>query len=203
VICSFASRDIGATQICWSVIADERGIIYVGSDNVLTFDGEIWRPHKIPDSYAVRAMAIGAQGRLWVGAMNEIGYFDRTPTGDLGPYQSLTTLLPAGTTLGDVWHVFSHGTGAVFVTSDSVLVWNGESFRIDRRPGARRLAAMKAGDRIFVDHPLDGMWSVEADGLRCQQGRDLMDGGNARGLDFCDHPRDGKALVRAPRPVCS
>jgi len=148
----------------WVTEQDERGILYFGCNEVLTFDGERWRDYPVPGSYAVRGLELGANGRLWVGAVNEIGYFDRTERG-LSEYHSLVGYLPEKEReLGDVWQVFKLGSGALFVTSDSVLIWDGKAFRKYSLPGTRRLRALRADGKIFISQTATGVWSLDEDG---------------------------------------
>lgn len=173
---TYGEREVGAPGIYWSMVQDERGVIYAGCHVVLSFDGERWRQHAVTGSYAVRALAVGAHGRLWVGAINEIGYFDRSPTGDLSAYHSLVNQLPPGTEeLGDVWHVFVMGEHVVFVTAHAILIWDGTHFRIDRMPGTRRLPAMRAGGRIFVSNIARGLFEVTTNGPSLFVPADVLD----------------------------
>jgi signal transduction histidine kinase/DNA-binding response OmpR family regulator len=167
IIVNFTARDIGADVPCWTTVQDERGVLYFGGEQVLTFDGEIWRKYTVPGSYAVRGLAFGADGRLWVGAVNEIGYFERTEKG-LSAFHSLVNFLPESEReLGDVWQVFVHGkAGAVFVTTNSVLEWDGRSFRIYKTPPPRRVQATQVDGKIYYSHPTTGMLSLEPEGPR-------------------------------------
>src|SRR5882724_11789671 len=94
IVKSFGQRETGIGDIFWSTAQDEHGVLYFGTSVVLSFDGERWEQYRIPGSHAVRALSVGEKGRLWVGAINEIGYFDRTATGTLTAYTSLVSKLP-------------------------------------------------------------------------------------------------------------
>jgi len=164
IVTSYAERDMGDAE-SWTTVQDSNGVLYFGGNEVLRFDGERWSRYSVPGSYAVRALAFGADGRLWVGAVNEVGYFEKTDKG-LSSYHSLVDNLPeSARDFHDVWQVFVRGAGAVFVTKDSLLAWDGARFRTYPLPGARRLQAMQAGGRIFVSHTPTGLWTLEADGL--------------------------------------
>jgi signal transduction histidine kinase/ligand-binding sensor domain-containing protein/ActR/RegA family two-component response regulator len=166
LIQSFGQRDTGTTDIFWATTQDERGVLYLGSGVVLTFDGERWDQFRVPGSRAVRALSIGEKGRLWVAAINEIGYFDRSDNGTLTAYTSLTPNLPDGSKdLGDVWHVFAQGENVVFITADKILVWNGRRFQITSMPGARRLAAMQVEGKIYISHTASGLWELDGNRL--------------------------------------
>jgi signal transduction histidine kinase/HPt (histidine-containing phosphotransfer) domain-containing protein len=164
VTASYTSKDTGCHDTAWVTVQDDRGVLYFGCEQVLSFDGERWHKYAVPGSYAVRGLAIGANGRLWVGAVNEVGYFDRSEQG-LSTYHSIIKSLPENERdVGDVWQVIARGDGAVFVTANSVLDWDGKAFRTYPMPGTRRLLAMQADGKIYIGHIATGVWSLEADG---------------------------------------
>lgn len=160
--------ETGARDRFWCAAQDERGVMYFGSDQLITFDGEHWKYVAIPNAVAIRSVAIAPGGRVWIAAINEIGYLDRGPTGTLGDYHSLVPRLPPDCPpLQDVWHVLLRSDGSVvFVTNDAVLVWDGARFAIDRLPGARRLIAVQSADTIYVGHGKLGLWELAGDALR-------------------------------------
>jgi signal transduction histidine kinase/CheY-like chemotaxis protein/HPt (histidine-containing phosphotransfer) domain-containing protein len=164
LVSNFTARDTGGGVEYWVTAQDKSGVLYFGSDDVISFDGERWIRNAVPGSYAVRALALGADGRLWVGAVNEVGYFDRTEKG-LSPYHSLVSQLPPeARSIGDVWQVIVNGNRAVFTTAVSVLVWDGTAFHVYPMPGARRLVEMQANGRVFIGNSQSGLWSLDADG---------------------------------------
>jgi signal transduction histidine kinase/CheY-like chemotaxis protein/streptogramin lyase/HPt (histidine-containing phosphotransfer) domain-containing protein len=166
IVTGYTARDTGIGGISWTTTQDKQGVLYFGGDEIFTFDGERWHRYPVPGSYAVRALALGTQGRLWVGAVNEIGYFDQTEQG-LSTYRSLVANLPEGTReLNDVWQVFAHGNGAVFTAHNAVLVWDGAAFKAYPMPGKGRAQAVQTGGKIYIGHAESGVWSLEADGLR-------------------------------------
>ncbi len=162
VLSFFGSRQTGGAGPYWSAAQDERGVLYFGCEVVLSYDGEHWNQHPVPGSYGVRGLAVGPAGRLWVCAMNEMGYFDRTPGGTLGAYRSLIPLLPAGTPpVGEMWHVFAQGNGAIFVGSEAVFIWDGTRFTVHRLPGTRRLPSVQVDGKTYVIHLASGIWRVD------------------------------------------
>ena len=160
----FTAREVSAPGTYWSAHQDERGVLYFGCDLVLMFDGEHWSSHPVPGGYCVRALDTDRNGRLWVGATNQVGYFDRSAEG-LSSYRSLVAELPEEhRELVDVWAVVSTETGAVFVTTDAVLIWNGREFTVHRMPSERRLGAFRAGSHVLVSSS-DGVYEVSGSRL--------------------------------------
>ena len=177
VMQTFGSRETGGANGVWTTVQDENRLLYFGSDAVLTFDGDSWTRHELPGSYDVRALAV-APGRLWVGAMNEVGYFERGPSGIVSEYHSLTPHLPSEfKDLRDVWHAFATTRGAVFVTIDAVLEWDGQSFRGHRLSGGRRLTAVRDEGRIYISHTPTGIWSLADSELRLSTPTSVLNSG--------------------------
>lgn len=160
----FSPREFGSGNEIWSITQDDQGRLYCGSDAVLVFDGERWQQHRIPGSYAVRALAL-TRDRLWVGAINEIGYFPRDAAGQLGAYHSLVAHLPADSRhLDDVWNAFVTDRGVCFVASDRIIVWDGTRAHVHALRGARRLPAVQIDRRVLLSHSPTGLWQLGTDG---------------------------------------
>lgn len=156
VATSFTSRDTGGSGVYWTTTQDDRGVLYFGSDQVITFDGDRWLVHPLLDHYAVRALAVGRDRRVWVGSTNDIGYFDQNAAG-FQTFRSLLSFLPADQrAIGDVWQVFADGDGAAFVTADALLLWNGHELKRIALPGARRVPAFQIDHQLFVYHAASG-----------------------------------------------
>jgi len=162
----FSPRETGGGNEIWAIAQDEQGRLYCGSDAVLVYDGERWQQHRIPGSYAVRALAL-TPDRLWVGAINEIGYFPRDTRGQLGDYHSLVDHLPEDSHhLDDVWNVFVTDRGVCFVAFDRVVVWDGTHAHVHLLVGARRLPAVQIDGRVLLSHSPTGLWQLGVRGPR-------------------------------------
>jgi len=135
----------------WATAQTPDGTRWVGSNLLAAFDGVHGETIPLPNAYAFRGLASDASGRLWVGAVGAIGYV----THDLGGHWSFTSLLPellrAGEpNPGDIWHVHALGHGAVFVTKDWILRWDGQKFDHWHRPGATRLQAFSGPADVLI-----------------------------------------------------
>ena len=166
IVDHYTARNTGSTDSSWVTVQDSHGVLYFGCEQVLSFDGERWHKYAVPGSNEVHGLAFGSDGRLWVAAVNEVGFFDKNQLG-LSAYHSLVKFLPENErNLGNVWKVVAHGDGAVFVTADSVLDWDGKSFRTYPMPGTRRLLAIQANGTIYIGHKPTGIWSLDDSGLK-------------------------------------
>jgi signal transduction histidine kinase/CheY-like chemotaxis protein/HPt (histidine-containing phosphotransfer) domain-containing protein len=157
----YAPRTTGGSELFWTAAQDDRGVMFFGCDDLITFDGERWQRHSVEDVFEIRSIAFGEQGRIWIAAMNEIGYCDRSASGEIGKFHSLREHLPdPSARLGEVWYVLVRGTETIFVTKTQVLVWDGSSFVINEFPGAPRLVAVKIDGEIYVTHRHRGIWKL-------------------------------------------
>ena len=161
----FGAHDTGSSSECWTTVQIANGDYYFGSDEILKYDGERWSSYPVPGTYAVRSLANGGGSRLWVGAINEVGFFERN--GDqLSAYHSLVPELPADSReVGDVWKVIARGSGAVFVATNKVMIWSGARFTLLPLSASRRLQCIESGGRIFIGSPESGLWTLEGNSL--------------------------------------
>ncbi|HEY1764872.1 MAG TPA: ATP-binding protein [Opitutaceae bacterium] len=157
----FTAHDTGAKTMAWSAAQDRRGVMYFGCDALVAFDGDRWRPQDVGASYLIRGLDIGPNGRIWVGGVNEIGWFEPDGINSL-VYHSLVGSLPASdAALGDVWAVYADGNeSAVFIAGNRILRWDGRRFHSWRYPGTDVLWSARTQKGIYFHSPGDGLMKV-------------------------------------------
>lgn len=146
------------------MVRAEDGRIFVGTDNLVEFDGLRWTVHRIPGVSEVRALTFDRTGRLWVGGRNEIGVFDfRSGSGD---FRSATGQLNAEwRQFGDLWGLYPHRDGVVAVTARAVMLFGLGTARVWPLPTERRLFPFTSGGRIYISQPGVGLWRVAGSNL--------------------------------------
>ena len=149
----------------YTILQDREGGILVAGSSLLSFDGDQWRKTPVDGAYSVLGLDFGPDGKLWAAASNDLGWFEKNIAGEW-EFHSLRSKLDfdllAG---GSVWYVFADGAGVTFVTMDKVLRWDGVSFKVWAKPGApRRLFSSRAAGVVFMHHPGEGLFTVDADG---------------------------------------
>ena len=120
-------------------------------------------------AYALRGLDFGRDGRLWAAAVGEIGWFDNVAGGNSWTYHSLNSALPkTHAALGDVWQVYAEGKGALFISADEILRWDGANMHIWKiaGPTVRRLHAMRVDGVTYVHHSSTGLYSIGETGPR-------------------------------------
>lgn len=90
----FSPQEYRSTPQTWSFAQDDRGLLYVGATSgILEYDGVSWRPIATPHNDIVRAMAKGADGRIFVGEVGDFGYLQPDANGEM-KFVSLLEYVP-------------------------------------------------------------------------------------------------------------
>ncbi|SEN40053.1 triple tyrosine motif-containing protein [Niastella yeongjuensis] len=99
----------------WKLAQDKKGIVYAANDEgLLSFDGSFWKKYTLPGGTGVRSLAVGNDGRIYIGSQGEIGYFEPGKNGRL-QYRSLNDLIPENEKdFTDIWDVVPVGNEVFF-----------------------------------------------------------------------------------------
>ena len=106
----------------WALLQDARGVIYVGSTSaLLEFDGVTWRRIQTPTKTTIRSLAADASGRIYVGAVGDLGYIEPDEHGETR-FVSLLDKLPEDVRVfEDVWRTFAAPEGIYLPDPDRHL----------------------------------------------------------------------------------
>lgn len=128
-IVNYHSYDYKAGVQNWAIEQGANGLLYFGnSEGLLSFDGKFWKRYSLPNQTIVRSIKIAADGKIYVGGQDEIGYFLPDQLGRL-QYHSLKKLLPASDDhFSDIWNisifneqVFFRSRNQIFHLKDGVI----------------------------------------------------------------------------------
>ncbi|MBS1564858.1 MAG: hypothetical protein JST39_10735, partial [Bacteroidetes bacterium] len=99
----------------WDIKQDASGILYfANNDGLLSYDGTFWRLYPLPNKVIARSLAIGPDGKIYVGGQEDFGYFSPGANGEL-TYTSLKQLIPGkNTDFADVWDICLFGHDVYF-----------------------------------------------------------------------------------------
>ncbi|WP_199140731.1 triple tyrosine motif-containing protein [Pedobacter sp. ASV12] len=111
----------GGTQN-WDIAQDKLGILYfANNEGLITFNGSYWKHYSLPNQTIVRSVKIGADGKIYVGGQDEIGYFSPNANGAL-VYHSLKKFIPIGEKqFADVWNIVINGQEVYFRTVNKIF----------------------------------------------------------------------------------
>lgn len=128
-ITNYTDKDFKFSPQIWSVIEDDRGVMYFGvQGTLLEYDGVEWRKVKLDTLTlpVVRAMAKDKNGRVYFGSYDGLGYLEVDDKGQTVT-RSLTHLLPKDQrNFFDVWSVRAGDDGIYFQTRESLIRIRGD-----------------------------------------------------------------------------
>lgn len=169
-----SASSLGLSGNIEGLATDRRGRLFVLSDRLAVFDGAGWTSVPIPGGTVVRSVAADEAGRIWIGAIDELGFCEEDAAGRL-VFRSLREhLAPDDSALQDVWRCAVLGRHVFFVSRDRVLRWDGQSFRAWSFPTAARLVPVSAGDECWFTHRETGLYRLTESGPVLQARADRL-----------------------------
>ncbi len=110
----FKSSDYGASHQNWAIAQGQNGYMYFGNnDGLLEFNGQEWKIYSMPNNSAVRYIHVSTDDKIYVGAFNEFGYFERDEYGSL-IYTSLSNEIKE-TDIKTVWKIIPYEDAIYFI----------------------------------------------------------------------------------------
>jgi len=154
------AKELGEDTLKSVVLQDKLGRIFVGSTSLLVFDGQTWRAHPKPGDYFLSALTPGAEGMIWAGTTNDLGYFQEESLGEFKFHSLLQHLPEEARNLGTVWACAPMGPGTYFVSKDKLLHWDGRGFHVTIFSTSLRLAPLRLGGEFWFQHLETGLYRL-------------------------------------------
>lgn len=164
VITNFSSLDYDGGLQNWGITQDNDGLMHFGNNvGVLSFDGYSWECSRLPGKPIVRSLlAVGR--RLYVGAYQEFGYYERNNFGRL-QYTSLWKMVKGYKPHNDeIWNILRTADGRIlFQSFCSWFEYDGRSVRVHYRPDVLPLYFFNVGSGVYAQLVDDGFFRVSGD----------------------------------------
>ncbi len=153
----------------WCIVQDRRGIMYAANHGgVLEYDGVSWRTIMIPNQTA-RSIAVDDAGTIFVGGVDELGYLEPSPQGQL-EYISLLAHIDRGKrNFGSVWKTHAIADGVFFRTSRYLFRWHPARQQMTVALAAKQGKADKfngsftCGEKYFINQRSVGLLQLDND----------------------------------------
>ncbi|MBI5772107.1 MAG: hypothetical protein HZA93_30315, partial [Verrucomicrobia bacterium] len=144
------------SQISDVLIARD-GRLYGTTQNALVrFDGTRWETLPYPSLWSWRIDST-ADGRIYVGGNDEVGYYADEPDGST-TYHSLNSAVPSeALPLGAVRGTRAAGDTAAFACDKGWLVWREGRFTFTPTPGSTRSFVHRVGDTLYASATKTGL----------------------------------------------
>ncbi len=109
----------------WVAVQDDRGVMFFGNgDGILVSYGQRWELVRISNGSTARSLTIDKAGRVYVGAVGELGHLAVNSLGKW-KYVSLMHLIPEkDRVFNDVWEAYAAEDGVYFMTVKKVFYYH-------------------------------------------------------------------------------
>lgn len=164
-IVNYAKNQYNAGAQNWDIRQDQQGIIYLANnEGLLSFDGKSWQLYPLPNKTIVRSVFIGADGKIYVGGQDELGFFEPNAMGKL-VFTSLVKQIPElDRNFGDVWDIVVHKKGVYFRTANKIFRFLAGKTTVFKAPVEFAHIEL-VNDRVLVHDFLAGLLVVNKNEL--------------------------------------
>ena len=148
----------------WSVTKDKSGVLYYGNTRgLLSYDGQYWHQYLMPDRQIVRSVASAADGKVYVGAFGEFGYWSGNDA-KLN-YTSLSRLIPQKNALNEeIWKIYVAGKRVYFQSFSTIYCYENGKVELIKPPGTL-LFLHKVGQRFYAEVIGKGLFELKGQRL--------------------------------------
>ena len=170
MIRAYAPYDVGGNAQIWALAQDDRGVIYAGTGAaVLEYDGSNWRRIQLSLTTTVRSLAVGRDGRIYVGATRDFGYLAPDRKGQMQFVSLLDKVPPDARDFDATWRTLVTRDGIVFQTERTLYRWDGQKFTLTRAD-SRFGRASEVDGQVYLVTPEHGLNVIDHDTVRALPG---------------------------------
>ena len=129
----------------WDIDMDGRGILYfANNEGLVAFNGNYWKIYPVPNNTRLRAVKVAPDGRIYVGAQDDFGYYYPNAAGVL-EYTSLKKHIPPGQAeFADIWNIALYDSGVYFRSNNKIFAWRNGRIRVYNAPGEWKIMGSTA-----------------------------------------------------------
>ena len=144
----------------WDFRYDNNHIYFANNGGLLTYNGIEWQIKATNKNTIMRSLCIGNNRKIYVGAQNEIGYFQPDQNGILHYTELSDSLDQTSFQLSEIWDIETLGDTIVF-SSETVVYYycNGETKIYEQKSFISELS--KIEDQIWIQTVGNGLQTIE------------------------------------------
>ncbi|MBN2890302.1 MAG: SpoIIE family protein phosphatase [Bacteroidales bacterium] len=161
LIQNYLPAEYNASSQNWSIIQDNRGIMYFGNtESVMEFDGTTWKKIRLPDLKPAQSIDIDQNGAIFVGSVGEFGYLACNHLGET-EYVSLNNLIPdEEKDFQNIWRTIAISSGVYFFTPDRIFRYYDNQITVQNCL-MEAMFGFKAYDNLFVLKKDEGLFVMQ------------------------------------------
>lgn len=179
---NYSPMDYAAGTQNWQLLQQSNGWIYAANNyGLLEYDGETWRTYGIWNSTALRSLARGAEGEIYVGGSNDFGVFTGDSIGRLEYRSFLDSVPESWRTFGEIWNII-YKDSILYVQTRNCIFRRLPSGHIDVIPSDARIFCMASvGESIYVA-TAEGVSLLTGTRMDALRGSERLRGAEIRGI---------------------
>ncbi|MEO7992083.1 MAG: two-component regulator propeller domain-containing protein [Chryseolinea sp.] len=159
----------------WAVTQDKRGIMFFANNyGLLEFDGNAWRNYGMPNGSKMRSVAIDEDGKIYVGAQGNFGFFFPDERGNL-VYTSLSDKLPeAQRNFDETWNLYIDQDRIYFCTLNYIYMYSKGKFTVIESEGKGLELSFYGNRQLYTYEKNRGLMKLQGDSLRAFPGGEFF-----------------------------
>lgn len=171
----------------WDADMDRNGILYfANNEGLMTFNGHSWKLLPVPNHTRLRSVKAGRDGRIYIGAQDDFGYYLPDADGVLR-YTSLKPVVrDRKDQFADIWDIALWQDAVFFRGTNKIFRYSGNKLDVYPAPAEWLVLRRTAGGVYAQDvrkglmQFIDGSWQVVSKEVaeRHLLVREILDGGN-------------------------
>ncbi len=115
----------------WDVIQGKSGMVYVANnDGMLQYDGLQWKLFTLPKKAFMYSLALASDGRIFVGGVDELGYFKRNPQGKWVFTSLKAQLNQQVKQIKTIYKTKIIGNKVIFLNNRQTFVYENQQFKV-------------------------------------------------------------------------
>jgi serine phosphatase RsbU (regulator of sigma subunit) len=119
LITNYTPEEYGGASQNWSIVQDNRGVIYVGNEGaVLEYDGKKWSKIENNNGSYIKSLAVDNKGTVYVGGINEFGFLKPDKKGKM-TYEELSTNIDSS--FKDIWNIYVIENSVYFCSASNKI----------------------------------------------------------------------------------
>jgi DNA-binding CsgD family transcriptional regulator len=181
-VMNYDKKTLGRNLQTWQIASfGDRWVYFANRGGMLQFDGATWERYPLHNRSEVRAVYPSATfGRIYVGGINEYGYYAPAADGSLR-YTCLTDSLPAEyREVGNVWGIHENDNILYFQADGSVVKCVSGKYTLLQAPGKITCSSLINGT-LYIG-TTEGVWLLVGNTFFPLQGGDVLKGERIVGL---------------------
>lgn len=145
----------------WDADTDRNGILYfANNEGLLTFNGNTWTLLPVPNHTRLRSLKVDSNGRIYVGAQDDFGYYLPDADGILR-YTSLKPLIATGKKeFADIWNTVLYDGGVYFRSNNKIFCYKDATVKVYPATGEWRHLT-QTGRGLFAQDTRQGLLQLK------------------------------------------